>query len=65
MTSDLQELKKELEHANNRWQQWEEEEKTEPGKHTLGFNSLGEEISDIEQEIEQLKKKNNDRQASS
>lgn len=59
MTSDIEKLKKELVEANKRWQKWEEEEKTEPGKHALGLNSLGQEISDIEQEIKKLE--NNDR----
>jgi hypothetical protein len=52
----LQELKKELEEANNLWKQWELEEKSEPGKHALDFNGLGEEISVIKEEIKALEK---------
>lgn len=53
MTS-LQDLKKELQESNNLWKQWELEEKSEPGKHALGFNALGQDISVIEREIKAL-----------
>lgn len=53
----LEKLKQELAEANKKWAEWEEEEKTARGKHALGFNALGEDISYIKNEIEALEKK--------